>query len=76
MLPVAATPSVRVVKLFQFRGADQHFSNRYHFNGGTPADGAHWKTLMDAIVAAEKLIYGADVTIVSAIGRASCRERV
>lgn len=33
------------------------FSNRYHFSGGTPSDTAHWTTLSDAVVTAEKAIF-------------------
>lgn len=38
------------------------FSNRYHFTGGTPADNAHWTTLSDAVVTAEKAIYGSETS--------------
>jgi hypothetical protein len=68
---VAATPSVKVVKTFQYRGVTRQFSNRYHFNGGTPADTTHWNTLFDAIVLKEKAIYDSTVTIVSCIGYAA-----
>jgi hypothetical protein len=54
---VATTPSLKVVKSFTYRGSPRLFSNRYHFNGGTPADSAHWTTLSDAVVTAEKAIY-------------------
>ena len=71
---MAATPSVRIVKQFTYEGVPRQFSNRYHFNGGTPADSTHWNTLFDNIVAAEKAIYrtgGATLTIVQAIGYAA-----
>lgn len=38
------------------RGGSVVWSNRYFFNGGTPADSAHWTTLSDAVVTAEKAI--------------------
>jgi hypothetical protein len=62
---------VKVVKSMPFKGGTKLWSNRYHFNGGTPADNAHWITLFDAITAAEKAIFEGDVTIVSAVGYAA-----
>lgn len=69
---MATTASIRVVKQFTYRGVIHEFSNRYHFNGGTPTDGAHWTTLSDAIVLAEKAIYmplaSAGAKIVATVG--------
>jgi hypothetical protein len=68
---VAATPSIKVIKSLPYRGGTRLFSNRYHFNGGTPADAAHWTTLSDAIVTAEKAIYHSNIHIVETIGYAA-----
>ena len=69
---MAATPSIKIDKSFTYRGVARVFSNRYHFNGGTPADSTHWTTLADAIVLAEKAIYPTGFgTIVKATGYAA-----
>lgn len=68
---MAATPSIKVIKTFTYRGAARQWSNRYHFNGGTPADSAHWTTLSDAIVTAEKACLAAQMTIVGTVGFAA-----
>jgi hypothetical protein len=64
---VATTPSVKIVKSMNFKGGVKLWSNRYHFNGGTPSSTSHWNTLNDAIVAAEKAIYPSHVTITNAV---------
>jgi len=68
---MATTPSVRVIKSFAFKGGTRLWSNRYHFNGGTPADGTHWDTLFTNIVNAEKAIIPSTSTIVECIGYAA-----
>lgn len=45
------------MKQFTYRNALAEFSNRYHFDGGTPSDATHWTTFSDAVVDAEKLIF-------------------
>lgn len=69
---MAATPSLKVIKSFTYRGVTRTWSNRYHFNGGTPADSAHWTTFSDAVVTAEKATIGINVaTIVGTVGYAA-----
>lgn len=68
---VAATPSIRIVKTIPWQGGTKTISNRYHFNGGTPASDSAWHTLMDNVTAAEKLIYVSTQHIVEAIGYAA-----
>lgn len=65
---MAATPHVKIVKSFTYRGAAHLFSNAYHFSGGTPADDTAWETLLDAVTADEKPIYRDDVSIVQGVG--------
>lgn len=65
------TPSVKIVKNFVYKDAVRNYTNRYHFNGGTPADATHWHTLFDAIVAAEKLVFPNTVNINEALGYAA-----
>lgn len=68
MLPVAATPSIKVIKEFDYRGSVKRFSNRYHFNGGVPGDPTEWNTLGEAVTDDEQVIYGDNVTIVGWAG--------
>jgi hypothetical protein len=68
---MATVASIRVVKQITFKGGLRHYSNRYAFTGGTPADSAHWTTLSDAIVTAEKAIHYNNNTILQTVGYAA-----
>jgi hypothetical protein len=65
---MAATASILVKKSFSYRGGTKFFTNRYHFDGSTPADATHWTTLSDAVVTAEKAVYTSAVTIIGTVG--------
>jgi hypothetical protein len=54
-----------------YLGVTRLWSNRYHFNGGTPASTGAWTTLFDNITAAEKAMHGPYVTIVKGEGYAA-----
>ncbi len=71
---MATVASVRVIKSMPFKGGTRFWSNRYHFNGGTPADGAHWDTLFDNVTTAEKAVHPSYVTIIQAVGYAAGSE--
>jgi hypothetical protein len=68
---VASVPSVKIVKQSTYKSGSRFWSNRYHFNGGTPSSGANWDALFDAITALEKAIYEPTHTIVEAVGYAA-----
>jgi hypothetical protein len=57
------TPSLKVDKTFTWKGTTRTWSNRYHFNGGTPADSAHWTTFANLVNAAEAAQYTSNSTI-------------
>jgi hypothetical protein len=61
-------PSITIVHDFTYRGAVEQWSNTYHFSGTVPSDTAAWKTLADAIIAAEKLAHFGNTRFVKAYG--------
>lgn len=67
-MSMADTPSITIVKRFQYRGLPEEYSNTYHFSGTTPSDQAGWKTLADAVIAAERMCLGGAVSYVRAYG--------
>lgn len=68
---MAPTPSIKVTKSFLYKGGTRQWSNRYHFNGGTPANSGAWTTFSDLVVAAEKLCQFPTTTVVSTTGYAA-----
>ena len=68
---MAPTPSLKVITQSGFRGGTRLWSNRYHFNGGTPADSAHWTTFSDLVVTAQKAIIPGTSSIVETVGYAA-----
>jgi hypothetical protein len=61
-----------IIKKFTYRADTQEeWSNQYWFTGATPADATAWNTLRAAIVAVERTIYPAAVTVIGAYGYAS-----
>lgn len=69
------TPSITIVKRFPYRGDTmEEFSNKYHFSGDVPGDDAAWKTLADAIIAAERPMLPASVSFVRAYGHEAGNE--
>lgn len=61
-------PSITIIKDMPYRGNTEEFSNTYHFSGTTPASTAAWKTLADALIAAEKPTVPSYVRFVRAYG--------
>jgi len=62
---VASTQaSIKVIKSFSYRGQTHQWSNRYFLNNTSIDTQAHFNTLADAVVLAEKAIYNAAVTII------------
>jgi hypothetical protein len=63
-----ALASLTIVKTIKYKGADEVYGNTYFFDGTKPASDASWKTLADAVIAEEKVLFPSDVFITSAIG--------
>jgi hypothetical protein len=63
-----ALPSLTIVKVMQYRGNDEEWSNTYFMDGDLPTSPASWKTLADAVIADEVPLYDASQSAVRAIG--------
>lgn len=61
---MATAASLKVTKRFTYRGADQLFSNRYHFIGDVPTDDAGWLSLGNSIAEQEQHLFTSGVTVV------------
>lgn len=62
------TPSITLVKEFQYRDKPEKWSNTYHFSGTTPSSVAEWQTLGEAIWSAEKTMFKSAVKLVGLYG--------
>lgn len=60
----ATQASIKVIKQFTYRGATRQWSNRIYLNNTSIDTQAHFNTLSDAIVTAEKAIYDSGTTII------------
>lgn len=56
-----------LTKRFAYRGADELWSNTYHFVGSAPTSTADWRSLVDDLVAIEKAVYPDTVVVVEAL---------
>lgn len=66
---MAAACGVTVIKKFTYRGnTNEEYSNTYWLTGAAPTSDATWKTLFDAIVASEKVIYPSGCVVVRGYG--------
>lgn len=62
-----AAGAIVVTKSFDYRGAAEEWSNKYHFQGSAPSTETAWRALADAFIALEADILTDQVTIVSVL---------
>lgn len=67
---MAEVASIKIVSSIPFKGGSKLWSNRWHFNGGTPADATAWETLADNIVDIQKTCFNSWIKIEDAVGYA------
>lgn len=65
---MATGVGLTLVKQFSYRSVNEEWSNHYHLTGTVPADAAAWRTLFNAVAAAEAAVYDSQHVIVAGYG--------
>ena len=65
---VATGTGITLIKTLDYRAAVEEWSNHYHLTGTPPSSPSAWRTLFDALVAAEKTLYNGGVTVIGGYG--------
>lgn len=68
---MAPTPSLLVKYTVRTADGFKDVTNRFHFNGGTPADDTAWHTLMDNVVDSMKTVLNTEQEITAVNGYAA-----
>ena len=63
-----ANPGLTIVKRFTYRGADEDWSNSYHFDSDVPENASDWKDLCRAVAIQEQNVVPASCTFVKYLG--------
>jgi hypothetical protein len=63
-----------LIKEFQYRDADEEWSNKYWLTGAVPASDATWKALADTLITHETALYTSGTSVVRAYGYSNSDE--